>query len=92
MHEKLIFEHSTPGRGATAQFPSETVVATRAGSAPTTSSSTPARDAGLSMAGGVSDLDDAALVALLGDLDRIDATPATEPTAVMPEMTGEGSE
>ena len=21
MHEKLIFEHSTPGRGATAQFP-----------------------------------------------------------------------
>lgn len=78
--------------GGTPTAASETVVATRAGSAASAASSTPARDAGLSMAGGVSDLDDAALVALLGDLDRIDATPATEPTAVMPEMTGEGSE
>lgn len=70
----------------------ETVVATRTGSAPSAAGATAARDAGLSMAGGVSDLNDDAIVALLGDLDRIDATPATEPTAVMPEMTGEGSE
>ena len=48
--------------------------------------------AGLSLAAGVSDLSDDDLVALLGDIDDLDAAPATEPATLLPDMTGEGSE
>jgi predicted anti-sigma-YlaC factor YlaD len=48
--------------------------------------------AGLSLAAGVSDLSDDDLVALLGDIDDLEAAPATEPAALLPDMTGEGSE
>jgi anti-sigma factor RsiW len=62
----------------------------RGGSSPVT---TPAvATAGLSLAAGVSDLSDDELVALLGDIDGFDAAPATEPAALLPDMTGEGSE
>jgi hypothetical protein len=59
---------------------------TEPGSTTVVAVATPAIGAGLAPAGGLSGLDDAQLSALLDDLASLEAAPATEPEAVVPQL------
>lgn len=85
---------------ATASAPSESVAAVApASSAQPAVAQTPSTDTrarGLSLGGGLSDLGDAQLQSLLGDLDKLEAAPVAEPESMtgskLVSSSGTGSE